>query len=107
MPPPPPASPWVMLRRGLRRRCPRCGARGVFVSWFRMAERCPGCGYRFEREEGFFLGAYVINFGLTEGLVLLSLVGYIFAVATHPGASVVPAATAAVAAAIVTPIVFY
>jgi hypothetical protein len=28
-----------------------------------MVERCPRCGMKFEREEGFFLGAYVVNFG--------------------------------------------
>ena len=31
-----------------------------------MVERCPRCGYRFEREEGFFLGAYVINLAITQ-----------------------------------------
>ena len=36
-----------------------------------MAERCPRCGMRFEREEGFFLGAYVVNFAVTEGLLSL------------------------------------
>jgi uncharacterized protein (DUF983 family) len=31
-----------------------------------MRDPCPRCGLRFEREEGFFLGAYVINFALME-----------------------------------------
>ena len=34
---------WTVLTlRGLRRRCPRCGAGRLFARWFRMAERCPG-----------------------------------------------------------------
>ncbi len=34
-----------------------------------MHERCPTCGMRFAREEGFFTGAYLINFAITEGLM--------------------------------------
>src|SRR5438046_8693615 len=52
------------LGRALLRRCPRCGAGGLFTRWFTMAERCPRCGMRFEREEGFFLGAFTVNFGV-------------------------------------------
>jgi Protein of unknown function (DUF983) len=44
----------------------------VFASWFKLRERCPGCGIRFEREEGFWLGGYVINFATGEaGMVVL------------------------------------
>ena len=37
----------LMTARALVRRCPRCGARHLFRHWVVMAERCPGCGYRF------------------------------------------------------------
>ncbi len=47
-----------------------------------MCERCPRCGLRFEREEGFFLGAYVINFGLV--LFLLALWILVGVIATQP-----------------------
>jgi len=61
-----------MVARGVVCRCPRCGSRGVFRSWFKLRERCPGCGLRFEREEGFWLGGYVINFATGEaGIVVL------------------------------------
>ncbi|MBW3614826.1 MAG: DUF983 domain-containing protein [Actinobacteria bacterium] len=63
--------PVRLLLRGLLRRCPRCGAGRLFPSWFRMVDRCPRCGMAFEREEGFFLGAFVVNFGLI--LVLLAV----------------------------------
>ena len=44
----------------------------MFQSWFKLRERCPGCGIRFEREEGFWLGGYVINFATGEaGIVVL------------------------------------
>ena len=48
-----------MLWRGMRRCCPNCGSGGLFRRWFRMAERCPRCGYRFVREDGFHFGGYV------------------------------------------------
>ncbi len=38
-----------------------------------MKPTCPRCGLRFEREEGFFLGAFVVNFGV----MLLSLAVFI------------------------------
>ena len=96
-----------MLWRGLTRRCPRCGAGHLFTRWLRMVERCPRCGYRFAREEGFQLGAYVINFGVTEGLVCLALFGYILAAAANPDVAVWPVIVGGVAAAVVTPILFF
>jgi uncharacterized protein (DUF983 family) len=51
-----------VLSRGLRKRCPRCGARDVWVTWFTAKPRCPVCDLRFESEEGGFLGAMVLNY---------------------------------------------
>jgi hypothetical protein len=36
-----------------------------------MHERCAVCGLRFEREQGYFLGAIYINYGVTVVLALL------------------------------------
>jgi uncharacterized protein (DUF983 family) len=65
--------PVPMLLRGLVRHCPRCGSGHLFTSWLKMKPRCPRCGMRFEREEGFFLGAFTVNFGV----MLLSLALFI------------------------------
>ena len=51
-----------VLLRGLRKRCPRCGARDVWITWFHVKPRCPVCDLRFEAEEGGFLGAMTLNF---------------------------------------------
>jgi uncharacterized protein (DUF983 family) len=51
----------VTMRRALTRRCPYCGSPGIYESYFALRERCPRCGVRFEREEGYFLGAYALN----------------------------------------------
>lgn len=97
-----------MLRRALLKRCPLCGAGHLFTRWFRMAERCPGCGYRFEREEGFFLGAYVINLAIAQGLViLLAVVPLILRLADDPDAAIRPFVVGGLIGAVVAPIVLY
>jgi uncharacterized protein (DUF983 family) len=69
--------PLRTVGRGLRRRCGRCGGRGLFRGWFRLRERCPSCGYRFAREEGFWTGVFLVNFAVTEGLMFIVLMAYI------------------------------
>jgi hypothetical protein len=36
-----------------------------------MHERCPVCGLKFEREQGYFLGAMYISYGLALAIILL------------------------------------
>lgn len=55
-----------LLGRALTRRCPYCGAGHIFQGWFALRDRCPTCGTKFEREEGYFLGAYAINLIVAE-----------------------------------------
>ncbi|HEX3621761.1 MAG TPA: DUF983 domain-containing protein [Acidimicrobiales bacterium] len=104
----PPPGRARMLRRGLAKRCPLCGSANLFTGWFRMKERCPGCGYLFEREEGFFLGAYVINLAIAQGLViLLAVVPAIVLLARNPDTSIVPIVVGGVLGAVVGPLAFY
>jgi uncharacterized protein (DUF983 family) len=57
----------------LRALCPRCRAGGIFRRsvWLfpGMHERCPECGLKFEREQGYFLGAMYIGYGLGIGAI--------------------------------------
>jgi len=58
----------------LRQLCPRCGMgrifRGSLLRGFpKMNERCPVCDLKFEREEGYFLGAMYISYGI--GVVMI------------------------------------
>lgn len=97
-----------MLARGLTKRCPLCGSGGLFTRWFRMRENCPRCGYRFEREEGFFLGAYTVNLAIAEGLLLVvGVVPLIALLAVNPDTSITPFLVAGLAAAVIAPLVFY
>jgi uncharacterized protein (DUF983 family) len=57
--------------------CPRCRMGRIFrYSIFRgfpkMIERCPSCDLKFEREEGYFLGAMYISYGLA--LVTIAII---------------------------------
>jgi uncharacterized protein (DUF983 family) len=61
------------IARGATRRCPRCGGGHLFAGWFTIKDRCPTCGLRFVREEGDFLGAYVINYGVVSAVVAVVL----------------------------------
>jgi uncharacterized protein (DUF983 family) len=62
-----------MLARGLGRRCPRCGSRRVFESYWKLAERCPTCGWKFERQVGFSLGVMMINLLATSAAFLVAV----------------------------------
>ena len=101
-------SPRRMLLRGGARRCALCGGGRLFPSWFRMADRCPTCGYYFEREEGFFLGAYVMNLVIAQALVvLLAVVPTIVLLNANPHASLRPVVLGGFLGAVVAPMFFY
>ena len=60
------------LARGARLCCPVCGRAPVFQSPFRVRPHCPACGAVFQREEGFFVGAIMVNVVTTEAAVMLT-----------------------------------
>ncbi|MCU1350950.1 MAG: hypothetical protein JWM05_159 [Acidimicrobiales bacterium] len=103
----PKATTGVLLKRGVRKQCPRCGGGHLFQTWFRMRARCPSCGYKFEREDGFFLGAWYVNFTVTEGLVFVLVMLFVFLKDVDGNTSVVPIVVAGVAVSTIVPILFY
>ncbi len=54
-------------------RCPRCRAGRIFrgsIVWFTaMNPQCPVCGLKFEREQGYFLGAMYISYAMAVPLL--------------------------------------
>jgi uncharacterized protein (DUF983 family) len=64
-----------VLVRALRLRCPRCGRARLFASWFTMHDPCPACGLRYEREQGYFVGAIYVNYALTTAVTLGTVLG--------------------------------
>ena len=95
------------LARGLRRRCPECGRAPMFVGWFTLAPRCASCGLSFERDEreDYWLGAYLLNFMVTE--VLFAVLVLVVVVSTWPEPAWSLLTWLGAAQMIVTPIVFY
>jgi hypothetical protein len=70
-----------------------------------MVDQCPRCAYRFNREEGSFLGAFVINFGVTQAaLGLVLIIGF---ATTLPDPPVVRLIVIAAVVVVAVPVVFY
>ncbi len=59
-----------MLDHGLRLRCPRCGVGRLYSKPFKMNEHCAHCALKFEREQGYFIGAIYINYAATVGIAV-------------------------------------
>jgi uncharacterized protein (DUF983 family) len=72
----------LMLWRGLRRKCARCGGGKLFTHWFRMVPDCPVCHLHFEREPGYWVGAIAIS-TMVVG-ILFTIVLVVFSAATVP-----------------------
>jgi uncharacterized protein (DUF983 family) len=65
-----------VIARGLINRCPNCGGSHLFKegTLFQLADECPDCHLRFEKDEGFFLGAMALNYGVTVVVFLTPVV---------------------------------
>lgn len=61
---------WV----GMLLRCPNCEQGRMFRGLFKMDEKCPHCGARYERLSGESIGGTMLNLSLAE---TLSMGGYI------------------------------
>ena len=53
------------IGRALRLRCPRCGRAPLYRGWFTMNEVCPVCDLKFERAQGYWVGAIYVNYAAT------------------------------------------
>lgn len=96
----------MTLGRALGLRCPRCGGRGLFESWLRPKPSCPTCGQLIERpEEGYWLGALLVNLVVAELLPLGAVVGVLLATWPHPPWTLLLYGGGALAA--ISPFVFY
>jgi uncharacterized protein (DUF983 family) len=57
----------------------------VFASWLKLRDRCPTCGYRFEREEGFFTGVYLVNYAFVAVAIVVELFVYLIYASANDG----------------------
>ena len=66
----------------IKEKCPNCHKGDVFQTsgnifkfkMPRMNDTCPNCGYKFEREIGFFFGAMFVSYALAAGEMIAVLV---------------------------------
>lgn len=80
-----------IVARGLTHRCPNCGAKSLFTPGrpFTLQAGCTSCALKFERDEGSFLGAMSLNYGVTViGFLVPVLVCYLSGVCSGMTASV-------------------
>jgi uncharacterized protein (DUF983 family) len=95
-----------LLARGLARRCPVCGASGLFRRWFVLRERCSRCNFRLEqRIEGHWLGSLGMNTIVSFGALLVTLV--VGLVMAYPDGGLGPLLVVSVTVAVVVPLVFF
>lgn len=93
-----------ILGRGLGHRCPNCGRATLFGpawKWLKVNRECANCGLRLDGESA-FLGALVINYGLTGLPLFVFLMLYVVDVL-----SVEVAVGLAVGWAVLFPVLFF
>ena len=94
-----------MLGRALVRRCPRCGGGHIYRGWAALEEHCPTCGFRFEREPGYWVGALIINMAAT--LIMFFGTIAIGVALTWPDVAWDGLFVATIAVALLVPVLFY
>src|SRR5713226_9343152 len=73
---------WAMgtLRAIFHQRCPRCREGPIYSGslprgWLAMYERCPVCGLKYHREQGYFIGAMYVSYALAIPPFLIMVTG--------------------------------
>ena len=59
------------LQRALKLRCPACGQSSIIDRPFHIKHYCEHCRSIFKREEGFFVGAILVNVVMSELIILI------------------------------------
>ncbi|HEV7967148.1 MAG TPA: DUF983 domain-containing protein [Candidatus Acidoferrales bacterium] len=59
-----------IVRRAAHWRCPYCGRGRLFRGVFRMRSRCLECGLSYFPEQGYYVGAMIINYIATTAVVV-------------------------------------
>lgn len=58
----------------MRNKCPSCNQGQVFIGLFKMNPACPSCGFKFERESGYFYGAMFIQYMIMGLFILITMI---------------------------------
>src|SRR5216684_173565 len=60
----------LIVHRAARWRCPNCGRGRLFREVFRMFSNCQECGLSYFPEQGYYVGAMIINYVATTACVV-------------------------------------
>jgi uncharacterized protein (DUF983 family) len=91
--------------RGIKRSCPICGNGKIFSTYFKLKAACPQCNYNFSREDGYWVGAIIMNTAVTFALFLLLFIVSIVAMA--PDINWMVLLVIGVATNLIFPVLFY
>ena len=94
-----------LVRSALLRRCPVCGGKGIFSSYYKLKDRCPTCSYLFERESGYWVSAIIVNTAVTFALFGIFFVGSL--IAMYPDVSWGPVLIVGAIANLLFPVFFF
>src|SRR5260370_17820376 len=81
---------WMILKRALLLRCPRCGKGKIFRRRFTTYEKCSVCHLVFEREEGFYTRSIAINLIVSELLITAFAFPFSILAALNPVVPFIP-----------------
>jgi len=59
-----------IVGRAAHWRCPNCGRGILFRGVFRMLPRCQECGLSYFPEQGYYIGAMIINYAVTTACIV-------------------------------------
>jgi uncharacterized protein (DUF983 family) len=96
---------FTLLFRGLRKQCPVCGSAGLYGSWLNIHDHCPRCGFRFERDPGYWVGAMMVNTAVAIGGFVVVFVGLV--AATWPETPWTLLTLSSIVVMALVPVVFY
>ena len=65
----------TLLWRGLKKKCPHCGAGDVFKGWIKMHDTCGACGLRFLGNQGDLMAYLVV---VDRGVFIFPLIALIY-----------------------------
>jgi uncharacterized protein (DUF983 family) len=82
-----------------------CGVGSPFTGWFRMLPACPHCGYRYEREDGYWVSAMIVNTAVTEAVFGVLFVAVL--IASLPDVEWITVLAVAAFTNVVVPVLFY
>lgn len=93
----------TLLGRAFRRTCPYCGQSKLFKRWFNMNDQCPHCGVIYNREDGYFLGAFALNLVVAEFIGM----GAVIILLIRSDLSLLQQEAIAIGVAVLLPLLFY